>query len=396
MKRICVRARSRTPSSFFSDALCASTCASARASPAGRAAVGSGDVVGSDVMRSPRRGCPVARPGLEPFVQPVHAEELVGRVEVFVGRGEREEDGVEPHVALEQLGDRHRAAHAHHAAAARRRSRCSAASAACSAKWSAAMCAAREPWSASATDSRVPGGTCASRCRATRASDRVGILIRHEPAGDLRVRLAGDHGLLPRSLVAAPHAVDLERRPRPLALERRVAGLAERRRRADLREIRLLVVGQRGDRRALGARQLADLVVEPRHGHAAVGLVQRRDEPRHRVERIGHAAAVTARVQVLRGRRQRELEPAQSAARHGERRLVDPPHRAVGRHARRRRPAAPCARAMKASRWRLPISSSPSNMNFTLTGRRPAVAKNASATSIGISIGPLSSDTPRA
>ena len=31
-----------------------------------------------------------------------------------------------------------------------------------------------------------------------------------------------------------------------------------------------------------------------------------------------------------------------------------------------------------------------------LTGRRPAVAKNASATAIGISIGPLSSDTPRA
>jgi hypothetical protein len=45
---------------------------------------------------------------------------------------------------------------------------------------------------------------------------------------------------------------------------------------------------------------------------------------------------------------------------------------------------------------RVPISSSPSNTNFTLTGRQPAVAKNASATAIGISIGPLSSDTPQA
>ena len=51
---------------------------------------------------------------------------------------------------------------------------------------------------------------------------------------------------------------------------------------------------------------------------------------------------------------------------------------------------------MNASRLGLPISSSPSNMNFTLTGSPPAAAKNASATLIGISIGPLSSETPRA
>src|SRR5438876_2934141 len=57
---------------------------------------------------------PIARPGLESFVQPVHAEELVGCVEVLVRRGEREEDRVESHVALEQLRDWHRAAHAHY------------------------------------------------------------------------------------------------------------------------------------------------------------------------------------------------------------------------------------------------------------------------------------------
>src|SRR5712692_7488084 len=47
---------------------------------------------------------------------------------------------------------------------------------------------------------------------------------------------------------------------------------------------------------------------------------------------IRHAAAVTARVQILRGRRERELEPAESPARHGERRLVDAPRRAIRRH----------------------------------------------------------------
>src|SRR3954470_2876079 len=56
---------------------------------------------------------PVAGPRLEPFVQAVHAEELVGGMEVFVGRRKREEDGIEAHVTLEQLRYRYRAAHPH-------------------------------------------------------------------------------------------------------------------------------------------------------------------------------------------------------------------------------------------------------------------------------------------
>ena len=87
------------------------------------------------------------------------------------------------------------------------------------------------------------------------------------------------------------------------------------------------------------------------------------------MQRIRHAAAVTPRVQVLRRRRERELEPAEPAARHRERRLVDAPHRAVRRQHDIGREQLSCSR-MNASRWRLPISSSPSNMNFTLTGRR--------------------------
>ena len=84
------------------------------------------------------------------------------------------------------------------------------------------------------TDRRVPGGTCAPRWRVTSATTSSRILVGHQPAGDLGVGLGRDHGLLPRPLVAAPHAVDLERRPRPLALERGVAGLAECGGRADL------------------------------------------------------------------------------------------------------------------------------------------------------------------
>src|SRR5207244_2279943 len=63
MKRICVRARSPTPSSFFSDALCASTCASAWASPAERAAARSDDESRRcEITRSPRRQSPNSAP----------------------------------------------------------------------------------------------------------------------------------------------------------------------------------------------------------------------------------------------------------------------------------------------------------------------------------------------
>ena len=44
----------------------------------------------------------------------------------------------------------------------------------------------------------------------------------------------------------------------------------------------------------------------------------------------------------------------------------------------------------------LPRSSSPSMTKRTLTGSLPSVRMKASATTIGISIGPLSSETPRA
>lgn len=41
------------------------------------------------------------------------------------------------------------------------------------------------------------------------------------------------------------------------------------------------------------------------------------------------------------------------------------------------------------------VSSSPSISSFTLTGSRPSVATKAASASSAISIGPLSSETPR-
>ena len=109
----------------------------------------------------------------------------------------------------------------------------------------------------------------------------------------------------------------------------RVPGLAERRGRADLREIRRIVERQRGDLGAFGGREVAHRVVEAGNGDAAARLVQRRDETRHRVQRVRDRAAMAPGVQILRRGGERELEPGEPTTRDGERRLLDPPHRAV-------------------------------------------------------------------
>ncbi len=43
----------------------------------------------------PRQTLPIHRPGLQPVIQALCAEELVGCVEVLIRRGEREEDRVD-------------------------------------------------------------------------------------------------------------------------------------------------------------------------------------------------------------------------------------------------------------------------------------------------------------
>src|SRR5207245_5152400 len=61
---------------------------------------------------------------------------------------------------------------------------------------------------------------------AYRRRDRLGILVRHQPATDLRRGPGRDDRLRPRTPIAAPDAVDVERRPGPVALGRRKARFA--------------------------------------------------------------------------------------------------------------------------------------------------------------------------
>src|SRR5262249_3980564 len=62
----------------------------------------------------------------------------------------------------------------------------------------------------------------------------VGILARHQPAGDFHRSARRDHGLGPHPLVAAADAVELQGRPRPNLFEYAVAPLAGGNAEADL------------------------------------------------------------------------------------------------------------------------------------------------------------------
>ena len=111
-------------------------------------------------------------------------------------------------------------------------------------------------------------------------------------------------------------------------------------------EIGPLVEGQVGDHGACAVRG--------RHGPGRRSLPRPRGRSAScseatsramRVQRVGDAAAMAAGMQVLAGAADRELERREAAARDGDRRLVRPPHRAVGREHEIGRQAARHARA---------------------------------------------------
>jgi len=84
---------------------------------------------------------------------------------------------------------------------------------------------------------------------------------------------ARQHGLRALADCSRSTCVHVARR-REVTLVRGVALLAEGLWRAGLADEARFVERQLGDRLLLGGRELADLVVEARHGAAAVGVVQ--------------------------------------------------------------------------------------------------------------------------
>ena len=131
---------------------------------------------------------------------------------------------------------------------------------------------------------------------AQRRADARRILIRDEPEVDLRCRLRGDHGLAPRSGEARPDAADVARRLED-GREVRRAVVALPRELGDAVDP-ALVVGlerERTDRRELGVRWCADVIVEGVDEDPAV-LVDERlqgvDQPPSGVRQVRRAAGV--------------------------------------------------------------------------------------------------------
>jgi hypothetical protein len=156
--------------------------------------------------------------------------------------------------------------------------------------------------------------------------DRLRVLIGDQAAGDLGRRLRGNHGLGAVARVAAPDAVDVEGRPRPGALQRGEAGLAALFAETDLAEKATRVEAEPAPRLSRRRVDLADRVVEARHRHLALVVVQGGEQPAQRIQGIEHRPSVHARVQVAAGAFEIELEVDEAAQPGRQRRRLDVPH----------------------------------------------------------------------
>ena len=76
-------------------------------------------------------------------------------------------------------------------------------------------------------------------------------------------------------------------------------------------------------------RKLIDAVVESRQGHAALGIVQIGDDPRHDMDRIDRGPAIAAGMQVAVGPRDHDLFEHEAAQHRRDGRCRGIPHAGV-------------------------------------------------------------------
>ena len=143
------------------------------------------------------------------------------------------------------------------------------------------------PWAARSLTKRLDG-----------LQHLLGVLPRHQPAGDLHRGLRGDDRLGADALVAAGDAVELQRGARPDLLEHAVALLAGRLAQPDIAEERAIVEAEPCPLLELLGRRLLDAVVEARDAHLAGIVVHLAQDPGQRADRVHGRAAVAARMQV--------------------------------------------------------------------------------------------------
>ena len=146
------------------------------------------------------------------------------------------------------------------------------------------------------------------------------VLIRDQAHRNLGRGFRGDHRLGAFTCVAAPDAIDIERRTHARAFQRRVARFALHV--ADFQRFFIIFHIERRlvERLALPGRQFAHIVVEAGDRYTAAIVYQTGHQPRQHVGRIGHGAAEEPRVEVLVRPRHFNLhisQPSQTACDRG-------------------------------------------------------------------------------
>ena len=148
------------------------------------------------------------------------------------------------------------------------------------------------------------------------AQDRLGVLVAHEPEGELGRGLRGQHRLAAGADIAAPDAVALGGRAGPDLLEHRIARLAARLAEADLAQERRVVEGQRIPCGLHVVGHGMHAVVELGDGDPPGVVVDVGDHAADHPDRVQHRPAIHARMQIAGGALHGELGRGE-AAQHG-------------------------------------------------------------------------------
>src|SRR3989337_2283849 len=147
------------------------------------------------------------------------------------------------------------------------------------------------------------------------------ILVRDEAGGHVGFRGGGNGAGRP----ASPHLQDVERWPGRGALDGRVAPLPPKGWRAGVLQIVGIILGQARKLRPLVFADLADLVVEARDRHAAIGVVEAGDHLAQDVDRVEDYPAEDAVGDVIRrpGNPNTAVHPATKPKKQRRRTLAD-------------------------------------------------------------------------
>ena len=127
------------------------------------------------------------------------------------------------------------------------------------------------------------------------------ILMRYQAARDLGVGFRGEHRLAAFASITAPNAADIKRGPAAVALQRGVALLATHFSHVDGPLVAIFVEGNAGYHLALFFGELFHVIVEARHGDAAISICHLTDQTAEFVDGIGYRSAKVSAVQVAVG-----------------------------------------------------------------------------------------------